>query len=51
MCCCWVQGADANLDVGEPEGGKKAPWYTAPIRWFGSAPETIHQVAWRGKGA
>lgn len=46
-----AQGADGNLDVGEPEGNKKAPWYTAPIRWCGSAPEAVHHVAWRGKGA
>jgi hypothetical protein len=44
------EGADGNLDVGEPEGNKKAPWYTAPIRWCGSAPEAVHHVAWRGKG-
>lgn len=50
LVVCNLQGADGGLDVGAPGDGKKAPWYTAPVRWFGSAPEAIHQIAWRGKG-
>jgi hypothetical protein len=42
------EGADINLAVGGD--ARKAPWYLLPIRMCGSAPEAIHQAAWRGKG-
>ena len=43
------EGADVNLDVSD--GQKTGPWYLAPFAWCGSAPEKVHQAAWRGKGA
>ncbi len=43
------EGADTSLEVGDD--ARKAPWYLLPVRMCGSAPEAIHQAAWRGKGA